>query len=276
MNLNYTWCYVRSVDPLSSIPKISKKKLTAILRGPRQAPLSVEFSRQEYWSGLPCPSPDLPDPGIEPRSPVLRPVSRTAGGFLTDWATYAFFPVISERGLCGSLRVWRIYLCRPSSVSAELSWSFWIKRSLFRHLRLWVSAGRDLTPFRHLSTSPDCPTAIRIVLASSWYYPLHHQGKVSYFLIPWGERQLLSQCPKIACHSQLLGWRPSRGAQRQQESTAHVSGTPLKHQLRDAAQEDPACSEVFILFFFQLRIWVSALIYFLILFQQKPVNWKWD
>ena len=29
------------------------------------------FSRQEYWSGLPCPSPgDLPDPGIEPVSPV--------------------------------------------------------------------------------------------------------------------------------------------------------------------------------------------------------------
>ena len=34
-----------------------------------QAPLSVGFSRQEYWSGLPFPSPgDLPDPGIEPRS----------------------------------------------------------------------------------------------------------------------------------------------------------------------------------------------------------------
>ena len=34
-----------------------------------QAPLSMEFSRQEYWSGLPCPSPgDLPHPGIEPRS----------------------------------------------------------------------------------------------------------------------------------------------------------------------------------------------------------------
>lgn len=89
-----------------------------------------------------------------------------------------------------------------------------------------------------------------MILASSWYYPLHHQGKVNYFLIPWGERQLLSQCPKIACHSQLPGWRPSRGAQRQQESTARVSGTPLKHQLRDAAQEDPAGSEVFILFFF--------------------------
>ena len=38
-----------------------------------QAPPSMEFSRQEYWSGLPFPSPgDLPDPGIEPRSPALQ------------------------------------------------------------------------------------------------------------------------------------------------------------------------------------------------------------
>ena len=37
------------------------------------APLSLEFSRQEYWSGLPFLSPgDLPDTGIEPRSPTLR------------------------------------------------------------------------------------------------------------------------------------------------------------------------------------------------------------
>ena len=33
----------------------------------------MEFSRQEYWSGLPIPSPgDLPDPGIEPGSPALQ------------------------------------------------------------------------------------------------------------------------------------------------------------------------------------------------------------
>ena len=39
-----------------------------------QAPLSMGFPRQEYWSGLPFPSPgDLPDPGIEPRSPVTEP-----------------------------------------------------------------------------------------------------------------------------------------------------------------------------------------------------------
>ena len=38
-----------------------------------QAPPSMGFSRQEYWSGLPFPFPgDLPDPGIEPRSPALQ------------------------------------------------------------------------------------------------------------------------------------------------------------------------------------------------------------
>ena len=43
-----------------------------------QAPLSMGFSRQECWSGLPCPPPgDLPDPRIEPTPPGL------AGGFFT-------------------------------------------------------------------------------------------------------------------------------------------------------------------------------------------------
>ena len=52
----------------------------------RQAPLSMGFSRQEFWSGLPCPPPgDLPSPGIEPtslRSPEM------AGGFFTTSATW--------------------------------------------------------------------------------------------------------------------------------------------------------------------------------------------
>ena len=43
-----------------------------------QGPLSMGFVRQEYWSGLPFPSPgDLPDPGIKPGSPAL------AGRFFT-------------------------------------------------------------------------------------------------------------------------------------------------------------------------------------------------
>ena len=38
-----------------------------------RAPLSMGFSRQEYWSGVPLPSPgDPPDPGIEPGSPALQ------------------------------------------------------------------------------------------------------------------------------------------------------------------------------------------------------------
>ena len=38
-----------------------------------QAPPSMGFSRREYWSGLPSPSPgELPNPGIKPRSPILQ------------------------------------------------------------------------------------------------------------------------------------------------------------------------------------------------------------
>ena len=51
-----------------------------------QAPLSMEFSRQEYWSGLPCPPPgDLPDPGIKPVS-LMSPA--LAAGFFTNSATW--------------------------------------------------------------------------------------------------------------------------------------------------------------------------------------------
>ena len=46
-----------------------------------QAPLSMEFSREEYWSGLPFPTlEDLPDPGIEPMSPASPAL---AGRFVT-------------------------------------------------------------------------------------------------------------------------------------------------------------------------------------------------
>ena len=57
----------------------------------RQAPLSMEFSRQEYWSGLPCPSPGyLPDPGIEPSSLMS---SVLEGNFFTSsamWEAHLF------------------------------------------------------------------------------------------------------------------------------------------------------------------------------------------
>ena len=61
-----------------------------------QVPLSIEFSRQEYWSGLSCPPPgDLPDPGIKPRSLMSCAL---AGRFFTTHATWEALKV-DERGL---------------------------------------------------------------------------------------------------------------------------------------------------------------------------------
>ena len=51
-----------------------------------QAPPSMGFFRQEYWSGLPFPSPgDLPNPGIEPMSPAVPALT---GGFFTVGTTW--------------------------------------------------------------------------------------------------------------------------------------------------------------------------------------------
>ena len=55
-----------------------------------QAPLSMGFSRQEYWSGVPFPSPgDLPNPGIKPGSPALRAdvLSSEPPGKGCDWGS---------------------------------------------------------------------------------------------------------------------------------------------------------------------------------------------
>ena len=68
----------------------------------RQAPLSMGFSRQEYWSGLPFPSPgDLSDPGLEPKSPCLLR-SRWILDCCTTWKA----PISQWRANKGSQRVY--------------------------------------------------------------------------------------------------------------------------------------------------------------------------
>ena len=68
-----------------------------------QAPLSMGFSRQEYWSGLPCPPPgDLPNPGFKPAS-LTSPA--LAGGFFTSSATfvsklYIFWSSTTAKNFC--------------------------------------------------------------------------------------------------------------------------------------------------------------------------------
>ena len=63
-----------SLGHLSEVKSLSRVQLFATpWTVAYQAPLSMEFSRQKYWSGLLFPSPgDLPNPGIESRSPALR------------------------------------------------------------------------------------------------------------------------------------------------------------------------------------------------------------
>ena len=81
-----------------------------------QAPLSLGFSRQEYWSGLPFPSPgDLPDPGIEPRSPTLQadaltsePLGKPLCSFLQKLNIDSYFPVCNVSFV--SL-LWNFSLC---------------------------------------------------------------------------------------------------------------------------------------------------------------------
>ena len=70
------------------------------MAGAHQAPLSMEFSREEYCSGLPCPSlRDLLDPGIEPGSPTLQAdslLSEPPGKPLT----YTSFSWLNDVSLC--------------------------------------------------------------------------------------------------------------------------------------------------------------------------------
>ena len=70
---NVVFGYVYMMDHIS-IGLLSRVRLFATARTvAHQAPLSKEFSRQEYWSGLPFPSPgDLPNPGTESRASALQ------------------------------------------------------------------------------------------------------------------------------------------------------------------------------------------------------------
>ena len=67
------WMEVCNVVQEAANKAIPKKKESKKANCFSETPLFMGSSRQEYWSGLPLPSPeDCPDPGIEPRSPALQ------------------------------------------------------------------------------------------------------------------------------------------------------------------------------------------------------------
>ena len=73
------------------------------------APLSMEFSRQEYWNVLPISSPgDLPNPGIKPTSLMS---SALAGAFFTTNVTQEVSCVLSDQGYMCTLEMIRPYMC---------------------------------------------------------------------------------------------------------------------------------------------------------------------
>ena len=84
----------------------------------RQHPLSMGFSKQEYWSGLPFPFPgekNLPSPGIEPASPTS---SALEGGFFTTSAPWVKTPCCLVAKSCHRVQLFCDPIdCRPSSCS---------------------------------------------------------------------------------------------------------------------------------------------------------------
>ena len=74
---NYSYCLGTSSVPRCESENVSRSVMSNSLQPPWttacQAPLSMGFARQEYWSGLPFPYPGyLPNPGIKLRSPLLQ------------------------------------------------------------------------------------------------------------------------------------------------------------------------------------------------------------
>ena len=98
----------------------------------RQAPLSMGFSRQEYWSGLPCPPPgDLPNSGIKPRSPTLQAdslLSDPPGKPMILLNTVLFQTCILE---CGSTIIFKLNVLWSWKCSITLVKTGVLKLSLF-------------------------------------------------------------------------------------------------------------------------------------------------
>ena len=83
-HLHWKWIYQFRVCALSCFTHVCLFETPWTVA--HQAPPSMGFSRQEYWSGVPCPPPgDLPHPGMEPVS-LMSPA--LAGGFFTTSATW--------------------------------------------------------------------------------------------------------------------------------------------------------------------------------------------
>ena len=99
-----------------------------------QVPLSMGFSRQEYWSGLPFPSPgDLPNPGIEPGSPASQADALPSLGTLVKIDFQFFVVKLLETQNSLNLKNCIVDKCGSSvlNVHRTISFSFWAHSYIF-------------------------------------------------------------------------------------------------------------------------------------------------
>ena len=117
-----------------------------------QAPLSMGFSRQEYWSGLPFPSPgDLPDPGIESGFPALEADSLTSEppgkpNLLVTKGKYIFIYICAIN----------IYVCVCVCVCMKIYLYLWINQ------RLQWQRQSSVSPVIGQSSKDSCPSLFKI------------------------------------------------------------------------------------------------------------------
>ena len=140
----------------------------------RQAPLSMESSRQKYWSGLPCPPPgQLPNPGMEPSSPACN-----AGHLgLIQWCNYLQMKIVRNFGNCSSRLWWGTFhsdsmkglihtlLCL--GVTTALEHALQILHMIGRQNWNWSEHVKKLLPNEYIEVNQAAP---------SWYRKLALKG----------------------------------------------------------------------------------------------------
>ena len=93
-----------------------------------QAPLSVGFSRQEYWSGLPFPTlGDLPNPGIEPTSPCVSCIGGQILYHCITWEHITIYKVDNQEGPTaehGELYLYFVISCKGKEYEKYIKYAY--------------------------------------------------------------------------------------------------------------------------------------------------------
>ena len=138
---------------VSPLPLTSVRLCVTPWTAARQAPLSVGFSRQEYWRELPFPPPgDLPDPGIEPISPAL------AGGLFTTEPP-GKPPSKQHKHYTSTVLQLKVFL---KSLGLTRAWRMQL---LIAHLNilLFPVSSEHFDPNKQITTSVPAVTSLRLI-----------------------------------------------------------------------------------------------------------------